>query len=534
MSSNTRYRATFPAVKPTPDPYFHFMRSTSFFLAALLAGSAFAQSAPSDSLFNTDQVVTIDLTFAETDFWSTLTADYLADLGATVTADVTITDNTGTHTYPQVEVDLKGNSSYSHPGNKKSFKIDFNDNISGQKYHGMTKMHFNNCFKDPTFMREKIFFDYARSQGVLAPRVLYANVNMNGTFWGFYDMVEAVDKNFLDRWVDDNDGNLFKAGDNFNSGGTTAADLAYYGNDPTSYYDRYELKTNESENDWSDLIALVQMLNTASDADLTAQFPAQWEWQPLLRSLAMDNLFANLDSYINSARNYYVYHDSTTLKWNWIKWDGNEAFGSYSAGMGSGNPENLAPDYVTASRPLMTKLMGVPALYTDYVEAYCTVLEGFTSLDMDPKIDAIKTLIQPHVTADVNKQYTTAQFLANIDNNINVGGGGGGGTVYGLKSFIAARANYLSGALDCSMVSVQELTSPVELSVYPNPVTDVLHVRLPVGYSAESLSLTDALGRSIPVNYSDGVVDLSGVARGAYVLMLRGSTGQLAARVVKN
>jgi hypothetical protein len=154
---------------------------------------------------------------------------------------------------------------------------------------------------------------------------------------------------------------------------------------------------------------------------------------------------------------------------------------------------------------------------------------------MDPKIDAIKTLIQPHVTADVNKQYTTAQFLANIDNNINVGGGGGGGgTVYGLKSFIATRANYLSGALDCSMVAVQELTSPVELSVYPNPVTDVLHVRLPVGYSPENLRLTDALGRSMPVNYSDGEIDLSGVARGTYVLLLRGPTGQLAARVVKN
>ena len=510
------------------------MRSTSLFAAILLAGSAFAQSAPSDSLFNTDQVVTIDLTFADTDFWSTLTADYVADLGATLTADVTITDNTGEHAYPQVEVDLKGNSSYGHPGNKKSFKIDFNDNVSGQKYHGMTKVHFNNCFKDPTFMRDKLFFDYARSQGVLAPRVVYANVYMNGTFWGFYDMVEAVDKNFLDRWVDDNDGNLFKAGDNFGSGGGTAADLAYYGDDPTSYYDRYELKTNETENDWSDLIALVQMLNTSSNADLVTQFPAQWEWQPMLRSLALDNLFANLDSYINSARNYYIYHDATTFTWNWIKWDGNEAFGSYTGGPGSGNLENLAPDYVASSRPLMTKLMGVPALYADYVEAYCTVLDDFTNAQLDPQIDLIKTLIESHVTADVHKQYTTAQFLANINNDINVGGGPGGGTIYGLKSFITARSNYLSNALDCSSVGVQELRSPVQLSVYPNPVTDVLHVVLPTGYSAEDLRLLDALGRSMPVSHSGSAIDLSGLASGAYVIMVDGPSGKLTLRVVKN
>ena len=45
-----------------------------------------------------------------------------------------------------------------------------------------------------------------------------------------------------------------------------------------------------------------------------------------LRSMAMDNLFFNLDAYINSARNYYIYHHEGTGRWNWIKWDCNEAF----------------------------------------------------------------------------------------------------------------------------------------------------------------------------------------------------------------
>ena len=88
----------------------------------LVCSGVTAQTPPSDSLFNVDQVVTVELTFADPDFWNTLTSQYTADLGETLTADVTITDNTGTHTYPIVEVDLKGNSTYGHPGDKKSFK----------------------------------------------------------------------------------------------------------------------------------------------------------------------------------------------------------------------------------------------------------------------------------------------------------------------------------------------------------------------------------------------------------------------------
>ncbi|HRF82360.1 MAG TPA: CotH kinase family protein, partial [Flavobacteriales bacterium] len=341
--------------------------TAALFLLLFFRAVSVAQIAPSDSLFNNDQVVQVDLHFGNDDFWSTLVQHYENDLGETLVADVTISDQTGSRMYYNVEVALKGNSSYGHPGNKKSFKIDLNDNIQGQKYHGMAKVHFNNCWSDPTFMREKVFFDYCRDQGVFAPRVLYANVSMNGTYWGFYDLVEAVDKDFLDRWMDDNNGNLFKAADNFGmggggGGGSAEADLAYHGPSQISYATRYELKTNETQNDWSDLIVFVGTLNNSTDAELLTALPTSMSWENTLRSLALDNIFGNLDSYINSARNYYVYHDSTNFLWNWIKWDGNMAFGSYPA-QGQ-NALTLSPTYVANNRPLLQKIMAIPELRT--------------------------------------------------------------------------------------------------------------------------------------------------------------------------
>ena len=112
-------------------------------------------------------------------------------------------------------------------------------------------------------MREKVFFDLCKTLGIPAPRVNYANVYMNGTFWGFYTIVEQIDDQFLDWAILDDLGNLYKAGDNSN--GTTPADLVYYGQTATSYYTRYELKTNEDLNDWSGLISLINYINNSSD-----------------------------------------------------------------------------------------------------------------------------------------------------------------------------------------------------------------------------------------------------------------------------
>ena len=502
------------------------MRIQTAFLTAFASLSLHAQTAPSDSLFDVDQVAEVHITFSDPNFWNTLVTYYNNDQGEELTGSVTITDQTGTWTLDSISVALKGNSSYSHPGNKKSFKVDFNDFID-QKFHGMRKLHFNNCWNDPTFMREKIFFDYCQEQGIRAPRVQYANIYMNGTLWGFYNMVEAVDKEFLDRHIDDVDGNLFKAADNFGGGGggggsTAEADLKWYGTDQADYYERYELKTNETANDWTDLLDLLDMLNNAPDAYLEANFPARWNWHDLLRSLALDNMFGNLDAYIQSARNYYLYHDMTNNEWQWIHWDANMAFGSYPA-QGQ-NALTLSPTYVASNRPLMTRLMAVPSFRTTYLNDYCLAKQNFTNAYLDPRIDSIVTLIQPHVAADPNKQFTLDQFTTNITSDITVQGGGGGGgggqqTVRGLKSFITARNSSLAGTLDCSTVGMHEALADGDLRVFPSPATDILNVRLPQGMVPGSLRIVDAMGRSVTVRISGSAVDVSALAPGMYMLV---------------
>ena len=53
-------------------------------------------------------MVTIELTFTQEGFWDSLVANY--ETASYMLADLDITDQTGTYSFPQIGVRLKGNS----------------------------------------------------------------------------------------------------------------------------------------------------------------------------------------------------------------------------------------------------------------------------------------------------------------------------------------------------------------------------------------------------------------------------------------
>ncbi|MES2587510.1 MAG: CotH kinase family protein [Bacteroidota bacterium] len=458
------------------------------YLALLFPFFSFSQNA-GDSLFNTNQVIRVDITFNQTGFWDSLVANYTPEKDM-MAAGLQITDSYGVRTMDSIAIRLKGNSSYGHPGTKKSFKIDVNQYVQGQDYRGLKKLNFNNGFKDPTFMREKVYFDLCKEMNVPAPRVNFANVYMNGTFWGFYTIVEQIDDQYLDWAFVDDTGNLFKAGDN--TDGQSPADLANHGTSSSDYSSRYELKTNEDLNDWSDLLGFIKFIDSTTTSEFTINLASNINLPVYLKSLALDNLFSSLDSYLNSARNYYIYNNGTTGLWEWIKWDGNEAFGLYTGGPGLGNLEQLAPNYIASSRPLVSKIFASTTLYATYKDELCSIMDSyFNPTYMNTKIDAIKTLIQADVLADDLKMYSDQNFLDNTESNITVSGGPmGSQTVFGLKSFVANRSSYLN-SLICPL-AVNELEKSKNI-VSPNPFSD----NFTISTDIESIEILDASGRKI-------------------------------------
>jgi len=422
----------------------------------------------SDAFFDDSYVHEIYLTFDPDDYGTRGWYDTLYDSHANDEEDPYFPARFSADgvTIDSVGVRFKGNSSFRANGVKKSFKIDFDEYDEDNEelvFYDLKKLNLNNGFKDPTMLREKLFLDFAADY-VAAPRAVHVKLFVNGSYYGLYTAIEQVDKVFVqNRYGDDEDGNLFKgdSSDDANPQSQFGSDLTWLGSDETAYYASYLLKTNETANDYSQLVAFIDALNNTSPADFPTSLEPLLDVDDALQGLALNNLFVNLDSYTGSAHNYYLYDRDDTGQITHIPWDTNESFGRFTMFTSRGeDPLELDPFWLPTStdprqaeeRPLMSQLWANDDYRTDYLCYLQQMLDsGFDEATMRARIDELADLIRADLYADPNKLYSNATFEANLYSDVQ----DGRESIYGLSSFVQRRADYLrselaSYALDCT------------------------------------------------------------------------------------
>jgi spore coat protein CotH len=344
-----------------------------------------------------------------------------------------------------IGVRYKGNSSYTYAANsvKKPFKFKF-DKYRDQHFSGVERLNFSNCVKDPSFMREKISYDIIM-QYMPAPRAAFANISVDGTLIGLYTQVEQVDKIFLKRAFKKSKYNLYKSSDN-------GASLTYLGQNQSSYLEYYDLQTNESVDDWSAFIGMIDKLNNTTTTDFVKTMNSSLDLDNCLRYLAFNMVFSNFDSYTGSGRNFYMYDDSTSGKFALIPWDLNFAFGIYTNGWNVTTVDAVNLTNLN-ERPLIRRLLENDSLKSVYLSYIEEMIDGYASYDsVALKADKLKPLLEPYVLADTNKFHTDEQFLTNIESDVTLVEGPSRTVLPGIKSFITKRtanlrtqlASYLS------------------------------------------------------------------------------------------
>ena len=429
-----------------------------------------AHADDAQTFFDDGPVGEIRLTFAESDWYTMLFNSHASDpedpyFPAAFEYDGVILDPVG--------VRFKGHSSFGIPGVKKSFKIDFNEFNDETRFFGLKKLNLDNGFKDPTMLREKLFLDFAAAF-VPTPRGVHVRVFVNDTYWGLYTAVEQVDKTFAQsRFGSDEDGNLFKgaASDDLSGpGGDFGSDLKWLGPDPVPYHDHYQLKTNEESDDYSQLIAFIDVLNNQDPAGFPTVLEPLFDVHNALAALALNNLFVNLDSYLASAHNFYLYDRDDTGKITHVIWDTNEAFGNFLMGLAPGDdPHELDPFWMPApvgpppgveqERPLMENLWANDGYADEYLCFMERMLdEGFDADSMLDRIESLADLIRADVYADTNKMYSSSEFEQNLYSDIP----DGVGSIFGLFDFVQQRASYMNAKLD--VLGVQCPAAPSDLA----------------------------------------------------------------------
>ena len=159
-------------------------------------------------LFDTGSILSVNILMDESD-WEDMLENATAE--EYYQCDVEINGTT----FYRVGIRPKGNTSLSSIANdpttdRYSFKLEFDHYVDGQTCFGLDKLVLNNNYADATNMKEALIYDMYRFLGADASLYNYAQISVNGKYWGVYLALEAVEDSFLLRNYGVQDGELYK------------------------------------------------------------------------------------------------------------------------------------------------------------------------------------------------------------------------------------------------------------------------------------------------------------------------------------
>ncbi|MBH75572.1 MAG: hypothetical protein CMP68_00125 [Flavobacteriales bacterium] len=424
-----------------------------------------------EDLYDEHEIKNIYLYFDQPNYWDQLHDNYCEKINIPATL---IFDG---ETYDEVGVRFKGQTSYFNtngsngggPGNgpggsnvdtdKKSFNIEI-DWVHDQDIDGYETLNLNNCYQDPSFLREFLFEKLSRKY-LPSVQVNYVKLFINDQDWGIYPNVQQLDKKHADQWFFNNectrwraeDPNITAPGCGGNSGGpgggspggggpgggpnfgAGTSSLNFLGVDTALYQDHYTLKKSYVENPWSNLVYACNAIDNIENVENPYDYLNQYlDLDATLWHLAVEIIFSDDDSYINKGgMDYYIYYDLYNERILPIEYDGNTVFGN----------SNWSPFYNEndSDFALINKLLSIPDIRQRYLAHFRTILvDCFDSDYINELIDNYAALIDQNVLDDPKKIYSYNEFLYEIEE---------------IKNYFFLRKNYLLNNIEVNNFGVE-------------------------------------------------------------------------------
>lgn len=321
----------------------------------------------------------------------------------------------------KVGVRFKGNSSlrtaWSAGIHKLPLKLDFDEyedsypQIENQRFHGFKQLSLSSGFMDASLMREAVAAEIFRAAGLVAPRTAFCRVTIDHgdgpIYFGLYTLVEVVDDTLIESAYDDDGGNIYKPEGPSASLAATGLQLA-----------EFEKKSNESEADWSDILALHAALHDddrlADPTAWRAGLDASLNTNRFLHWLAVNTVIQNWDTYGKMPHNYYLYNDPATGRLDWIPWDNNEALDEGKMG----GALLLDLEAVNDDWPLIRFLMDDPVYAEIYRTRVAETIAGpFEAGAMGARYVELADLIASHAADELEGysfQFGAGEFEAAV------------------------------------------------------------------------------------------------------------------------
>ncbi|MFM7816050.1 MAG: CotH kinase family protein, partial [Verrucomicrobiota bacterium] len=297
-----------------------------------------------------------------------------------------------------VAVRYKGNGTFmdARQSEKKSFKVDLNEFVKGQKFAGVSKMNFHNNITDAGLMNEPLAHALYRDAGVPAPRSTYVRMTVDAQgahtnrYLGVYSIVENPDNNWAEDRFGTKKGLILKP--------VTRELFKYLGDDWKSYQQAYDPKTDMTPAQRQRVIEFAKLVTDGSDEELARRLPEFLDVDEFARFMAVTVWLSNTDSILMVGQNYVVYLHPKTQKFLFVPWDLDRAFGNFF----TPSPTEMSIRNAWAEdNRFLKRVMAVEAVKS----AYLARMEEFQKTIFKPErlkaqVDELAKMLRPAVEAE--------------------------------------------------------------------------------------------------------------------------------------
>lgn len=333
---------------------------------------------------------------------------------------VPATINYNGQTWTQVGMRYKGHSSlkaaWQSGVRKLSFILNFDyyeeqyPELANQRFYGFNRVSFSNAYNDPSLIREKVGASIFRAGGVPAAQsafyAVYVDWGAGAKYFGLYTIVEDPCDAMLATQLGDGSGQCYKpwgeAARWLSTQKIGAEDLAAH----------FESCSGETNPDMTNIMGAINALHAdRSDAAAwRANLEAKFDVQSFIKTMAINQVMMNWDSYGCMHHNYYVYENPLNGgRIFWFPWDLNESM-LYRTQAGCPAPgsvlltEILNPQSNSSSTeidtdwPLIQYILGDAVYFESYKKELQAALDGaFNQTEVINKLQRYHELVAPYV-----------------------------------------------------------------------------------------------------------------------------------------
>jgi hypothetical protein len=318
-------------------------------------------------------------------------------------------------------IGIRSRGTGSRSGVKPGLRVDFDRYVTDQKFVGLKSFVLRNNTQDASNLHERLSMLLFRRLGRPASREAHTKLYINDQYAGLFSIVESVDKSFLKRTFNEDEGYLYKY--------DFPADAQPYffedrGSNPSSYVPLpFKPETHETDARPEFIVQLVQAINQpTSTAAFRTAITDYLDLKNFLRFVAVEQVLADQDGFLGDygINNFYFYRFVDRKLFTFIAWDKSEAF---KAGPTSSIFRNITPVPSARQNRLMVRAIADRDLYDFFLDSVLEVVRSANDVEGSPdgrgwlerEIEREYQQVRDAARADPEKTFTNDDFEKAVD-----------------------------------------------------------------------------------------------------------------------